>query len=186
MDSLRGKLLLASPEMGDPNFERTVILLIQHGTTGAMGLVLNRPTPLAVCEALRHSDDAGDTECETEEVLYQGGPCEGPLMALHGDKDLAQDEVAQGVYLATDKHLIGPVLSGAVTPAKFYAGYAGWGEGQLEGELAAGAWLVFDAEPGLIFDPGPDLWVGLTRLRKAGELLRGFDPKILPRDPSMN
>ena len=152
-----------------------------------MGLVLNRPTPLAVCEALRHSDAEGDTECGTEEVLYQGGPCEGPLMALHGDKELAQDEVLQGVYLATDKHLIGPVLAGAVTPAKFYAGYAGWGEGQLEGEIAAGAWVLSPTPSRrLIFEPGPDLWVGLTRLRKAGEMLRGFDPKILPRDPSMN
>ena len=186
MDSLRGKLLLASPDMGDPNFERTVILLIQHADEGAMGLILNRPTPLGVCAALLASEGGEETPCDTEELLFKGGPCEGPLMALHGDADFAQDMVCDGVYLATDKHLIEPVLAGTVTPARFFAGYAGWGGGQLEGEIAAGAWVVADAQPHVIFDPGPDPWPQLIRANKPGDILKNFNPKIVPRDPSMN
>ncbi|MEO1236219.1 MAG: YqgE/AlgH family protein [Planctomycetota bacterium] len=191
MMSLRGKLLLASPEMGDPNFERSVILMVQHSAEGAMGLVLNRPTDQTVGEVLSASPDVDDeVACGTDELLYRGGPCEGPLMVLHGDAAMVQEQVTAGVYFAPEGEYVARALWGALRPARFFAGYAGWGGGQLEGELAQSAWIVMDAEVGAVFDQRgsgrDDPWRGLIRVKKAGELLKGYSPKIVPRDPSMN
>lgn len=187
MKSLQGKLLLASPEMGDPNFERSVILMLQHGGDGAMGLVLNQPTGTAVAEAL---GDAAEVECGTEELLYRGGPCEGPLMVLHSDPVHAQERVLDGVYWATEREYVEPALNGVVSPARFFAGYSGWGAGQLENELRAEAWSLIEADAATIWRTAPtsdaDYWQSLVKVKTAGELFKGWNPKIVPRDPSMN
>ena len=187
MHSLRGKFLLASPEMGDPNFERSVILVVQHGPEGAMGLVLNQPTGTAVAEVL---GDEIEAECGTGEMLYRGGPCEGPLMVLHGDPTHGQEQVLDGLYFATEREYVEPALSGAVSPARFFAGYSGWGAGQLEGELAAEAWSVLEADAATVLASTPaaqvDVWRKLIRVQASGTLFKDWNPKIVPRDPSMN
>ena len=182
MQSLTGKLLLAAPQMGDPNFEKTVVLLVQHGSEGAVGLVLNRPTDTAVSEAL--GPEAA--ECETGAMLYRGGPCEGPLMVLHGGDSQGQEPVIDGVYFATDRQFIEPVLAGDVAPAKFFAGYAGWGAQQLETELSTGSWLVVDASAASVFDADDDAWRRLVRRSASRQMFANFNPDILPDDPSMN
>ncbi len=182
-ESLRGKLLLASPQMGDPNFERAVILVVQHDPAGAMGLVLNQPTDAAVREVVEASVGL---ECGTDELLYRGGPCEGPLMVLHSDPGHAQEEVLEGVFFATDREFVEPVLEGRIQPARFFAGYAGWGAGQLEGELAVDSWTVVEADAAIVFERHLDAWSLLMRINKPSGLLSQLDPKIVPRDPSMN
>jgi len=177
--------------MGDPNFERSVILMLQHGSEGAMGLVLNDPTELAVRDAV---EQVAEVECQTDAVLYRGGPCEGPLMALHSDPIHAQEQVLDGVYFATEREYIEPALSGQAGPARFFAGYSGWGEGQLESELAQRAWVVMEADAATVFDPEgkafgsgeSKLWRALIRVKHHSELLKGVNPKALPRDPSLN
>lgn len=187
MESLRGQLLLASPEMGDPNFERSVILMVQHGPEGAMGLVLNQPTGTAVAEVL---GDQVETQCATDEMLYRGGPCEGPLMVLHGDPVHAQEQVLDGLFFATEREYIEPALSGVVTPARFYAGYSGWGAGQLENELAVQAWSVIEADAAAVLRSTPseqaNAWRKLIRVKASAELFKNWNPKIVPRDPTMN
>lgn len=186
MESLRGKLLLAAPEMGDPNFEKSVILMVQHGQDGAMGLVINQPTGAGVAEVLGQEYDA----CVTDEILYRGGPCDGPLMVLHGDPAHAQEQVLEGLYFATERRYVAPALDGSVSPARFFAGYAGWGEGQLEGELAAKAWSVMETDAASVLERVPaeqaGVWKKLIRVKSSGELLKDWDPKIVPRDPSHN
>ncbi|MEO0514169.1 MAG: YqgE/AlgH family protein [Planctomycetota bacterium] len=195
MSDLRGKLLLASPEMGDPNFSKSVILIVQHGPDGALGLVLNQPTGAAVGEVLGAMGDDAGVECGVDAPLYRGGPCDGPLMVLHQDPIHAQEQVMDGVYFSSEREYVEPALAGAVNPVRFYAGYSGWGAGQLEGELAESAWGVMDASLDAVFpaegDGGATLsedsvWKSLIRVKTARELLKGFNPKIVPRDPTMN
>lgn len=187
-ESLRGKLLLASPELADQNFARSVILLIEHSLSGgAMGLILNQPTETSVREAVEQSVTF---DCPLDAMLYRGGPCEGPLMVLHGDADHTAGGTAApvlpGVWFSSEREIIEPMLEGGVEPVRFFAGYAGWGPEQLEGELATDSWTVIDAGPQQVFSIDPELWNDLRRRHQAGGILSQFDPKIIPRDPQDN
>ena len=178
-----GMLLLASPELLDPNFTDTVVLLLDADEGGAMGVVLNRPSPVPVVSVLA---DWGDIVAEPE-VLFRGGPVspEGALaVALVRDPD----EVPVGLRPVTDRLAIvdldGEVtdLDAAVDGVRIFAGYAGWGAGQLEGEIAGGDWYVVPALPPDAFRADPtELWRDVMR-RQPGELAwhvnRPVDPEL--------
>jgi putative transcriptional regulator len=189
MESLRGKLLLASRRLADPNFFRTVILMIQHGDDGALGLVLNRPLEMTVKQAC---DDSLELTCQTEDVLHQGGPMQGPLMVLHSDRHiglsqggkLSHDEVFGGVYFTTDRDELEWLLKQEKPPAKFFVGYAGWGAGQLESELESGSWLITPATKQLVFHGGEtEQWSKLVTLLTLGDRIK---EEMIPDDPSVN
>jgi putative transcriptional regulator len=181
-DHLRGKLLLAAPTLLDPNFVRTVVLIAEHTDEGAMGLVLNRPAASTVIEAV--PDLAWLTG--GDERVYVGGPvAETAVIVL---AEFERPEVA-GALVETDLGFIGTdadnpeALEGAVRRARVFAGHAGWGPGQLEGELREEAWIV---EPPLrdeIFtDDAQGLWASV--LRRKGQ--RYALLATMPLDPSMN
>lgn len=185
MDSLIGKLLLASPVMGDPTFERAVILLIEHSDDGAMGLILNHPTTTTVDEVW---DQISILPCPVDESLRKGGPCEGPLMVLHTSEEDADVYVCDGIGFSTQVHTVTRVIEQQKSPMTFFVGYAGWGPGQLENELDTGSWIVTQATPEVIFDHDTDdsLWLRtMTRVDRAIAAL-AMNPKIMPHDPSMN
>ena len=182
MASLRGKLLLAGPILKDPNFDRTVVLITDHSDDGAMGLVLNRPSEATVGDAvpdLTWIADAGD-------VVYVGGP-----VAPNGVIVLAEwDDPTQAVVLVEDDLGFVPgdaddpdLLAAAVRRAGVYAGHAGWGPGQLEGELAEEAWIVQAPRREELFSDDADgLWPAvLRRMGREFALL-----STMPPDPSMN
>lgn len=181
MASLQGKLLIASPRLMDPNFVRSVVLMVQHSDEGALGLILNRPlgtTVREVCEKVL------ETDCAIEAFLHQGGPCEGPLMVLHTEGAGGEVEVMPGVHFTAERGKIERLLEGEASDdvsAKFFVGYAGWGSGQLEGELETGSWLTVKAESQHVFDGGEKLWSRLTTAVTAG-----IDLNQIPEDPSMN
>jgi putative transcriptional regulator len=184
---MAGKLLLASQQLADPNFNRTVILLVQHGADGALGLVLNRPLEMSVKDACR---DSLEISCRADGVLLHGGPCQGPLMALHthenslyfGPQDRCQ--VLSGLYFSTDRDELEWLLQLEQPKALFFLGYSGWGPGQLESELADGAWMVTTASPERVFGAkGPEHWAKLmTHAGLAGKIR----PELIPDDPSLN
>jgi putative transcriptional regulator len=183
--STAGRLLVATPALGDPNFERTVVLMLEHGDEGALGLVLNRPTPVDLASAL--PDWA--TFATAPAVVFLGGPVsQGAVIALArasvtgpsevwtpvgdldgvGVIDLGRDAVAHGVE---------------VDGVRVFTGYSGWGPGQLESELDEGAWYVVDAETTDAFDEAPEsLWSQVLR-RQGGALGR---VGLYPPDPSVN
>ena len=164
MDSLQGHLLLASEELVDPNFARSVVLLIEHNEQGALGVILNRPTSKTVRELWR---EVSQVPCESRRPVCLGGPVSGPVMALHTVPALAELEVVAGVYFAAKKqHLdelvstaesAAPTVSAAEGPLaagtaggdpyafKIFVGHAGWGPGQLERNSSS--------EPGTRFPP---------------------------------
>ena len=163
--SLAPALLLSMPQMNDPNFARTVILLCQHDADGAFGLVINRPiTTTARVIARDRPDDAAEHELE----VWVGGPVEPErswiLVHEHqGDDDAIR--ICEGVYLSTSAALLRRILDrSADARTRLVAGYAGWGPGQLDAELAASAWLSMAIQTDIVFDtPSADMWTAAIR-----------------------
>ena len=178
-----GMLLVATPELVDPNFADTVVLLLDVDDQGALGVVLNRPTGVAVSEVLAAW---GDVVAEPE-VLFQGGPVstEGALaLGLLRDEDdvpVGFREIA-GRLGVVDLDTPVELVDGSLSGMRVFAGYAGWGAEQLQGEIEEGSWYVVPALPPDIFRDDPsDLWRDVMR-RQPGELAwhstRPFDPNL--------
>jgi putative transcriptional regulator len=148
MDMLQGHLLISSPELADPNFAKTVVLIAVHGEEGALGLILNREmnTPLSqVWEKVSQS------ECLRTDNVRHGGPVSGSLMALHDQRPLANLVVNDLIYVATELNAMEALASSDDGQAFFFIGHSGWGPGQLETEMADGSWLVLPATAGHVF-----------------------------------
>ncbi len=183
-DPAAGMLLLASPELLDPNFLDTVVLLLDVNDEGALGVVLNRPSALPVSEVLA---DWGDV-VEEPEVLFQGGPVstDGALavaLARSGGED------AVGFRSVTDRlgllDLDTPreLVTGTVERLRIFAGYAGWGAGQLEEEIDEGSWYVVPGRAEDVFRLDTrDLWREVMR-RQPGDLALHA---TRPADPDLN
>jgi len=182
MDSLRGKLLLASPTMADPNFSRTVVLIAEHTEEGAMGLVLNRPATATVGDAV--PDLAWLAEDEAQ--VYVGGPVAETAVIVLAEFD--RPDLA-GALVDGDLGFVGAdaddpaLLDGAVRRARVFAGHAGWGPGQLEDELAEDAWIVEPPRREEVFTDEPDeLWAAVLRRKGRRYALLS----TMPPDPSLN
>jgi putative transcriptional regulator len=180
-DSLRGRLLVATPRLGDENFERTVVLLLEHGPAGALGVVLNRPSGLEVAEPL-----PGWSPLAAEPpVVFVGGPVSpGVVIGLaHSDAEVAGWQAVIGPLGTVDLNLDPADVTPAVDRVRAFAGYAGWSGGQLEGEIEDGAWFVVDAHPDDALDTEPDdLWRRVLR-RQPGRVSWFANH---PLDPSFN
>lgn len=183
MKSLQGQLLISSPQLTDPNFARSVVLIVQHNEEGALGLILNRPLETSMQDVWEQVSEA---PCETDASLYQGGPCEGPLMAVHAQESLAQMEVVEGVYFSTDREAFEELVLHDREDAKFFVGHAGWSPGQLEEEIESGAWLASPARPQDVFSTGEELWAKLRRAISLRTTFPWLDPKRIPDDPTVN
>jgi putative transcriptional regulator len=184
MESLQGQLLIASPRLVDPNFYRTVVLMVQHNEEGALGLVINRPLQTTVREMWKEVNE--DEDCDVPGSLHQGGPCEGPLMVLHADDVYSEIEVMKGVYFCTRRDTIERLVADNSSAMKFFVGYAGWSTGQLEAELKEGSWLSAPADPKLVFEGDDELWAALVRALSKAAVVGLVDPKLIPDDPSVN
>jgi len=180
MAKFQGQLLLASARLMDPNFVRTVVLMVQHDAKGSLGLVVNRPLEITIQQAC---EQALDTQCSVEGMLHQGGPCEGPLMVLHEYEDKADLTVTPGVYFTTEKDKIEWLLQNNDRSIKFFVGYAGWGPGQLEAEMETGSWVTAAASDHRVFDEDERQWM---RLMTEVTLGQSIDPRMIPDDPSLN
>jgi putative transcriptional regulator len=184
--SLKGRLLIASPAMADPNFDHTIVLMVEHNDDGALGLILNRPSEASVSEIL---PGWGVIAAEPD-VVFLGGPVSpdsaiglGLAAEPEGVDDADGFIAVQGglgtVDLARDPDEIRP----PVRLARVFAGYSGWAGGQLEGELQAGGWFIADGGVEDALAGAPDqLWRAVLK-RQRGSLawLANF-----PLDPATN
>jgi putative transcriptional regulator len=188
-DPSAGRLLVASPLLGDPNFRRTVVLIVEHEETeGTLGIVLNRPTTLPVGRVLEQWTDLATDPS----VVFRGGPVSpsSPLaLALvpGTDEPIGWRALDGAPALARlgllDLDAPAGLLAPAIKSLRVYAGYAGWSPGQLDVEIDEGAWYVLPAEPGDVFAAQPDqLWRTVLR-RQDGDL--AF-LATYPDDPGMN
>jgi putative transcriptional regulator len=179
-DSLRGKLLIASPALVDPNFARTVVLITEHNDEGAMGVVLNRPSETAV------EDVASElSELVVDEPVFIGGPVQPQalvVLAEFNDPEAAAWIVAADVGFVSAESEYDD-LARAIRRGRVYAGYSGWGAEQLEGELAEDAWIVEAPMPAELFPDDPlTLWKDVLA-RKGGQFAL---IARMPDDPSLN
>lgn len=196
--SLAGRLLVSRPELHDPNFDGTITLLLEHNEHGAFGLVLNRPTTVVCRDSLPRWSDL----VSAPGVVFSGGPVQpeaaialsrpaaGFVAVDHADStdSVAVDGDDRGgtlplglvsIDLDAQPELVAP----EITELRIFSGYAGWGGGQLEGELAMEAWWVTDAELDDVFSTDPSgLWAKV--LRRSGGDLQWY--AHLPEDPSLN
>lgn len=162
MDHHPGSLLVAKPDLSDPNFSRTVVYLLEHDASGALGVVLNRPMAVSVAE---HFEPVA-TAVSFPPVFFEGGPVAPGSVVAIGSSGGAPPRMID----------LEEVLSGeapAPEQLRLFAGYAGWSEGQLDGEIAAGSWIVAATRRGTlgaddVFGANPaELWRTVLRRQPA-------------------
>lgn len=183
MQSLVGQLLIASPTLTAPEFEGAIVLMVQHDEGGALGVVINRPLETTIDEAW---EQVSAVPCPREDALHYGGPCDGPLMVVHNEPAYSEIMVTEGVHFCTDKEHIEWLVHDAETPMKFVVGYAGWAPGQLEAELAEGAWLTVPATGPRVFEHAESWDELINHASQTNGILKDINPRIIPIDPSMN
>jgi putative transcriptional regulator len=171
----QGCLLVATPELLDPNFARTVVFILSHDADGSFGLVLNRPLDVTLFDVL----DAPGEGADRLPVL-RGGPVQPDMLQFLANGLPNGRELLPGVSVGGDlDELLGHVRGGGAVRA--YAGYAGWSGGQLERETAEGSWVVAPARAGHVFEvPAEQLWVKVLRElggRYTWLALEGGDPE---------
>jgi len=188
-DSLRGKYLVAGKRLRDGNFYKTVVLLIEDGDEGSMGLIINRPSSVTVAHALSEHFDLP----ETDDLVYAGGPVEpSALFILHtaGELDMVEPPVLPGVYVGSSADAFEQIVRAAVDGDpdlrfRIFSGCAGWAPGQLAGELDRGDWIhlsataesLFDADPYEIWDVMRDRYGELHNILPSGPLNGPANPE---------
>src|SRR5262245_166113 len=161
----KGKFLVASRRLGDPNFAETVVLLIEHGQNGTMGVVINRPIEARLSTLL---PDVKGLQQRTDSV-YLGGPVGRNQMLILARSRSQPDgslQVFADVYTISGRTGLQKILDESGPNAKFraYLGYAGWARGQLEMEIAQGGWYVLQADAATVFDKAAtEMWPELIR-----------------------
>jgi putative transcriptional regulator len=183
MESLEGHLLVACPQLADPNFARSLVLMIQHNQEGAFGLVVNHPIAKTIQELWR---EVGSAPCHSRQPVYVGGPVPGPLMALHDRPKLAEMEVVPGVFFAAKKQHLDELVMSEEPAYKLFVGHAGWGAGQLENEIHQGAWRSLAAAAEHVFSTADTLWEVIFRELGHSLLKSMLHMKDLPSDPTVN
>ncbi|HEY2905315.1 MAG TPA: YqgE/AlgH family protein [Vicinamibacterales bacterium] len=167
-DSLAPTLLLSMPQLIDPNFSRTVVLLCTHSDEGAFGLVVNRPM-VTTGRIVVNLDPPVSTDRELE--VWIGGPVEPQRSWMLVGRDLDPNDeprgmrIASGLSLSTSPDLLRTILEqDAPARTRLILGYSGWDAGQLEAELQQSSWLMCDVDPDLIFTtPAEDMWEAAIR-----------------------
>ena len=183
MESLKGHLLVASTYLPDPNFAKTIVLIVEHDENGALGIVLNRPSKHQLKDVWKN---VTDETCHSRQLLRLGGPMGGPLMAIHTEELLADKPVIPGVYFSTEKENLLKLVKLDDEPYRFFSGYAGWGEGQLDGEVTSGDWLTMPATSDFLFSDGGDPWSEMLRAIFDDRLISALKIRHVPADPSLN
>ncbi|QDT65685.1 YqgE/AlgH family protein [Calycomorphotria hydatis] len=186
-ESLRGQYLIAGRHLEDPNFFRTVVLLVEDNEQGTMGFVVNRPTDVEVRQALEGHFEVP----ELDDPVFYGGPVEpSALFVLHNLPEYSDGEVPVlgGLYLGNSAEMFERIVESAAAGAaemqfRIFAGCAGWGPSQLKGELDRGDWHVVDAESAELFESDPYMqWERLlNRVSKKRYILPDY-----PGNPEWN
>jgi putative transcriptional regulator len=165
----KGKFLVASKQLRDPQFFETVVLLIEYDSQGAMGLIINRPTTVKLSEVLPEIEGLQ----KRSDTIYLGGPvAKNQLMLLIRTASPPEGSrlVFKDIYLSSSQTIIEKMIDNPDTPERFrvYAGYAGWAPGQLDREVSRGGWHILQADEESVFDKTPArIWPELIRRSSA-------------------
>ena len=180
-NSLSNHFLIAMPTLDDPNFHHTTTYICEHNEEGALGVVINRPLEIQLGEILRHMDITTDIEAIQNQTVYMGGPVQSDRgFVLHepvGNWE-ATLKVTDTIGITSSRDILADIAGGeGPDHAIITLGYAGWGAGQLEQELAANTWLSGPASSKIVFEtPSEQRWL-------AAAALLGIDLNLISSDP---
>jgi putative transcriptional regulator len=184
MQSLKGHLLIATPQLQSPIFARSVILMIDQNEEGAIGVIINQQINTTMTDL---SGKIFVEDFEWEKPISLGGPVASSLMVLHTVESLADDEIISGVYITADAPKVQELIEERPEPSLVVANYSGWGPGQLDSEIRRDSWLTLPATIDHVFWTGEkELWklvVNQVQVRKLTEMVGVCE---LPPDPSLN
>lgn len=184
MTSLKGHLLVATPQLGAPIFARSVILMLEHSDGGAVGVILNRPTEATVATV---AEPVFEEPSDWTKPIALGGPVPGPLLFLHAEDDLADSEVLPGLFSTTDATHVKELVRRRAEPSFAVANYAGWAPGQLEAEIERGSWVSLPAKAAHVFwDAVGDLWTTVIKEYNGRALSTLLGIRDVPEDPRVN
>jgi putative transcriptional regulator len=185
MASLQGQLLIATQDLLDPNFARTVVLIAVHGEDGALGLIVNRETNLTLEQVW---GQVSQSPCLRGGNVRHGGPVAGTLMVVHDQRPLANLVVNDDLFVATELSAMEVLAANDEGQAIFYVGHSGWGPGQLENELAEGSWLVLPATTEYVFSELDHLAAWKSAMTEFGRRqVQSVVPiKHVPDNPRLN
>jgi len=173
--------LIAMPQLLDSNFERTVVLMLEHSDEGSMGLIINKRVPITLSE-LGKNQSLEVSQAHGEEPVFLGGPVEPYRgFVLHdSDKVDEKSQVLPGLFLSVTPESLKPLLTDDAVRVRFCLGYAGWGPGQVEKELADGSWLFTEATTRQVLTPTPEaVWEEVIKSM-------GVDPAMLVKSQGVN
>lgn len=160
--SLEGKLLVATPQWQDENFQRSVCLVVHHDSQGAVGIVLNREFALDAEQIWQHL--GGEQFDLREDMLHLGGPESGPVIALHNVDEMAEFETGDGVFMAAQIQTLQSLVKNSLSSLesscelKIIIGQADWEAGQLEQQMRDGCWLPIEVTPEIVFEEPSLMW----------------------------
>lgn len=174
--------------MIDPMFGRSVCLVMHHDEDGAIGVLLNRPLQPGPEELWKLLESEGSrVPRPTKRSIHFGGPMAGPVVALHAQQQLAEAETGAGIYVAAQKeHLQELVSCTAEGPMRLIIGHAAWESGQLEKEIAAGAWYLLSATADRVFEADDSMWPHLVRTGVGHSLASWVGVDDTDGDPHLN
>ena len=182
MDTMAGQLLIAAPGMIDDYFSDTVVLVFQHSEEGAAGVILNKPSDVQLATVW---DDLDPENVHASDLINIGGPCEGPLLALHNSLALAEVPVIPGVALTVSIENLRKLVRQNHQSVRLFSGYAGWAPEQLDAEIEQGGWYSIPARPHFVFDDSTDLWQQACA-KFGDEIITSVVGPRVPSDPSVN
>lgn len=180
----KGIFLVAAPSLRDPNFRQTVVLLCEHGSQGALGVVVNRPTAIHLTEALPQVPVIEGQR----HLLFSGGPVQpNHVLILYrtGKGPDNTHHVFDGVYMGGDMAALETLLTvpGVAGSFRAYIGYSGWAPGQLETEMRTNSWITLPADPSIVFEKDPGvIWADIMKSLGSGYEMYA----AMPADPSLN
>jgi putative transcriptional regulator len=182
-ETLKGRLLVATPALQDPNFDHTVVLILEHSEDGTIGVVLNRPTANDLVDTI----PAWHRLAAEPAVLFSGGPVSPDAAICLGrgwpGEQAEGYEPLFGTLGTVDLTLDPDVLAPTLQAIRVFVGYSGWGEGQLEDEIQSRAWWVFDSQPDDALSSRPDdLWPAVLKRQKGSVAMYAN----FPSNPAMN
>jgi putative transcriptional regulator len=180
---LTGHFLVASRYLSDPNFVRSVVLMIHHNEEGAMGVVINHPSDKTVRDVW---EMIGNDPCERDDLIFIGGPVPGPVVALHSLESFSEHQVLPNLYVSTHRDALDLIVRKRDATLRLFSGHAGWGSGQIEGEMEAGGWLSTPATVDDVFSDHESIWKTVTQRIGLEIMAPDLDREHMPIDPSLN
>lgn len=183
MISLTSRLLIASPELENDFFSESVIFILEHSESkGAAGIVLNKPSDVPLERMLPEMDD--EPIVQENELMNIGGPCEGPVVALHSCVECVEVPLLPGVGMAVKPNNLKRLIQ-SESDVRMFSGYSGWAPGQLETEIKSGGWYSTEASAALIFGDPMDLWRRACE-QYGNEIISDLVEGQLPSNPMVN